>query len=247
MNGHVGPKALSQAAPSSWDELLAEYAPEFHTICERLWAPDNGSPALDPKMRQLVLLSVNASTCHLQESAVRTHIRAALQHGASKAEILEVLQLTSALGFHTWTIGIPHLVEALRAGGHNVTDAALDERQTRLKAEFIAKHGGWSDYWNSILVLATDFFEATMEMLYIPWAQGPLLPKQKELIYVAIDAATNHLYERGIRIHMAKALKSGATVAEIIEVLRLASSLGSQTLAIGLPILAEELGRGGFT
>jgi alkylhydroperoxidase/carboxymuconolactone decarboxylase family protein YurZ len=39
------------------------------------------------------------------------HIRNALRHGATVAEIMEVLELTSVLGIHTVTEGVPILLE----------------------------------------------------------------------------------------------------------------------------------------
>jgi alkylhydroperoxidase/carboxymuconolactone decarboxylase family protein YurZ len=65
--------------------------------------------------------------------------------------------------------------------------------------------------------------------------------KIRELVYVAVDAATTHLYEPGTRIHMENALKHGATREEIMEVLALVSVLGVHTIAMGLPVLLDDL------
>lgn len=44
----------------------------------------------------------------------------ALKYGATKEEIMEVLELTSVLGIHTLTLGVPILVEELKAAGKEV-------------------------------------------------------------------------------------------------------------------------------
>jgi alkylhydroperoxidase/carboxymuconolactone decarboxylase family protein YurZ len=44
-------------------------------------------------------------------SGVRVHTRAALQHGATVEEIVEVLELTGALGTQSVTFGVPILLE----------------------------------------------------------------------------------------------------------------------------------------
>jgi alkylhydroperoxidase/carboxymuconolactone decarboxylase family protein YurZ len=62
----------------------------------------------------------------------------------------------------------------------------------------------------------------------------------KELLYIAIDAATTHLYLPGLRVHVQNALRLGATVAEIMEVLQLTSVLGIHTITEGVPVLLEE-------
>ena len=54
-----------------------------------------------------------------------------------------------------------------------------------------------------------------------------------------------HLHEAGTRIHMENALRHGATPAEIVEVLSLASVLGVHTITMGVPIMLEELAKAG--
>ena len=50
-----------------------------------------------------------------------------------------------------------------------------------------------------------------------------------------------HLYTPGIRRHINGALAEGATIEEIIEVLKLCGTQGVDACELGAPILAEEL------
>ena len=75
----------------------------------------------------------------------------------------------------------------------------------------------------------------------MPWRTGPLEPKVKEFVYIAVDAAATHLYVPGIRQHIKQALGYGATAEEIMEVLELTATLGIHACNIGVPILVEEL------
>ena len=45
------------------------------------------------------------------------HVQNALRLGATVAEIMEVLQLTTAIGIHTVTEGVPILLEEARNAG----------------------------------------------------------------------------------------------------------------------------------
>jgi alkylhydroperoxidase/carboxymuconolactone decarboxylase family protein YurZ len=117
----------------------------------------------------------------------------------------------------------------------------LTPRQLQLKEEFTEARGYWSDIWNDVLALDPEFFEAYLRFSSVPWRKGTLAPKVKEFIYVAIDAATTHLYEPGTRIHVRNALKHGATREEIMEVFELVSVLGIHSCTHGVPILLEEL------
>ncbi len=119
--------------------------------------------------------------------------------------------------------------------------------RAELKADFIAKRGYWSDFWDGLLALDPAFFKAYLQFSSVPWESGVLEPKVKELIYIAIDAATTHLYEPGLRQHIRNALGYGASKEEIMEVLQLVSVLGIHSCTMGVPVLIEELERSGIS
>jgi alkylhydroperoxidase/carboxymuconolactone decarboxylase family protein YurZ len=70
---------------------------------------------LEPKVKELIYTAIDASTTHLYEPGLRQHIRNALSYGATKQEIMEVLELTSVLGIHSCTLGVPVLLEEFEA------------------------------------------------------------------------------------------------------------------------------------
>ena len=57
-----------------------------------------------------------------------------------------------------------------------------------------------------------------------PARSGHLEPKVREFIYIAIDGAVSHLYERGLRRHIEDALRLGATKEEVLQVIMLATA-----------------------
>jgi alkylhydroperoxidase/carboxymuconolactone decarboxylase family protein YurZ len=121
----------------------------------------------------------------------------------------------------------------------------LSARQEQLKADFIKARGYWNAFWDGLLLLDPDFFEAYLNLSSVPWRKGTLEPKIKELIYIAIDAATTHLYEPGLRQHIRNALGYGATKEEIMEAYELVSCLGIHTCTLGVPALLDELAKVG--
>jgi alkylhydroperoxidase/carboxymuconolactone decarboxylase family protein YurZ len=126
-----------------------------------------------------------------------------------------------------------------------VKEGPLSAEQEKLKREFIAYRGYWNPVWEQLLQHAPEFFDAYSRLSSVPWKQGTLPPKIRELIYVAIDAATTHLYLPGLRTHIRNALDHGATPAEIMEVLQLTSVLGIHTITEGVPVLLEEARKAG--
>jgi alkylhydroperoxidase/carboxymuconolactone decarboxylase family protein YurZ len=71
------------------------------------------SGVLDPKTLEFLAIAVDASCTHLYAPGVRRHIRKALQLGATKEEIIAVLQCVAVLGIHSCALGVPILVEEL--------------------------------------------------------------------------------------------------------------------------------------
>jgi len=227
----------------TWDQVLA-LDPDFFEAYLNFSSVPWRNGVLPPKVREFIYIAIDASTTHLHAAGTRTHMRNALRHGATRQEIMEVLQLTSVLGIHSVTHGVPVLVEEMEAAGRGEElpkPGAGGEREARLKAEFTAARGYWSELWDNVLALSPDFFEAYMHFSSIPWRHGMLEPKVKEFIYIAIDAATTHLYAPGTRVHIRNAIGYGATRQEIMEVLELVSVLGIHSTTHGVPILLEEL------
>lgn len=70
---------------------------------------------LDAKTYEFLAIAVDASVTHMYAPGVRTHIRKALELGATPEEIAAVLQLTAVLGLHTMSLGAPILLEELAA------------------------------------------------------------------------------------------------------------------------------------
>ncbi len=226
----------------TWEPLL-DIAPDYFAAYTKLSSTPWKNGTLSPKVKELIYIAIDSSTTHMYEPGLRVHVRNALRHGATRDEIMEVYQLTSVLGVHTITMGVPALREVLTnmGRGEEVALRELTPRQQKLKADFIAARGYWAELWDAVLALSPDYFEAYAEFSSVPWKFGTLEPKVREFIYIAIDTATTHLHEQGTRVHMENALKHGATPAEIMEVMELTSVLGVHTLSVGLPVLLDEL------
>ena len=234
------------AACGAWDESLdglLELDPDyFAAYVGFVAAPWRDGGHLEPKVKELVLLAVDAAATHLHEPGIRLHIRRALEHGATEEEVLEVLQLTSTMGIHSVTVGVPVLLECAGGSGGD-PQAPSTPRQEQLKRDFEEKRGYWNAFWDGVLDLDPEFFAAYLELSSHPWEHGVLEPKVKELIYTAFDASATHMYVPGLKQHIENALGYGATRGEIMEVFELAAPLGIHTYAVTMPILAEELAR----
>lgn len=222
-----------------WETVL-RVDPEFVAAYLGLYLVPWKKSHLSDKFKELCYISINAAATHLHVPGIRPHIKRALELGATAHEIVEVLELASTLGIHTMNIGVPLLVEVLVERGRT-GPAPLTGYQEDLKAQFTETRGYWHDFWNEMLELDPEMFEAYTAFSSVPWKTGTLTPAEKELIYISYDIAATHLYVPGTKLHIRNALNHGATPEQVLEVMEIASVIGIHAVTTAVPILAEEL------
>ncbi|MEP9347470.1 carboxymuconolactone decarboxylase family protein [Xanthobacter sp. KR7-225] len=101
----------------------------------------------------------------------------------------------------------------------------------------------WNPVWSQFEALDPEFLEAYLAFRSVPHRNGPLPQKTKELIMIAINAATTHLYGPGVRRHIQNAIREGATREEILEAIQLTTVMGIHSCNLAVPILMEEFAR----
>ena len=101
--------------------------------------------------------------------------------------------------------------------------------------------GNWNPDWEPFAKLDPSWTEKVIAMAIAPTVSGVLDRKTIELIGIALDASCTHMYAPGVRRHIQRALKAGATKEEITAVLQLACQQGLHSMCLGAPILLEEL------
>lgn len=114
--------------------------------------------------------------------------------------------------------------------------------QKRIKQKFIAARGYWRPWTDTILKLHPDFLERYADYAGQPAGKGPLSPRMVELVYVALDASSAHMYGPGLSTHLKGALSAGATPFDVLDVLHLVSMQGLEAVYASTAILGQELG-----
>lgn len=227
-----------------WDEgqeAMAELSPGFLDVWYRMAMVPARKNHLGAKNRALIGLAASAAATHLYAPGVRRNARAAINAGATKEELAEVLALTATLGIHACNIGVPLLLDVLEETGARTGTEPLTDYQEKLKADFTRDRGYWHSFWDGILELDPELFEGYLEFSAYPWRAGVLEPKIKEFVYCAFDASATHLYVPGLRMHMKNALGYGATKEELMEVLEIVNLIGMHGAELAAPIVVEEL------
>jgi len=200
---------------------------------------------LAPKVQAFIALVACANATHVFGPGIEHYIGLAVRHGATSAELVEVLGLLSTVGIHAANVGVPVLLEVLEEEGkRDVSELAaniLDERRAALKDQFVKNRGYWHASWEGLLELDPDMFERYVAFSSLPWQTGVLEPKIKELMYCAFDAAATHLYVPGLKLHMRNAIRYGATADEIMALLEIVSLIGIHGALAAAPVLEAAL------
>ncbi len=190
----------------------------------------DGEP-LDPMAEALITLAVAVSVTSLDRAAVNAAIVAAMDAGATVAQIQEIIALVSGMGVHSLMVSaVPVLTEAARRGLAAPTEPLDAERQALWD-----KHVGNDPFWSgfsaelpgfldAMLRLSPDIFTGFFEYCAIPWRSGTVRAKLKELAAIACDAAPSHRYRPGFRVHLGNAIKLGVGRIAILQALDIAKA-----------------------
>jgi alkylhydroperoxidase/carboxymuconolactone decarboxylase family protein YurZ len=224
---------------SSLDNLKA-WDPKGAELLLRVGTNPWNSGVLSRKEVELIYLALNCACTNLDEAGTRRQIRAALDAGATRDEILQVLKCGVGLAVHSCSLGAPILLEEMKAAGVSPSGGPKPETPA---CDAMRAMGQWNTAWDPFYELSpawTDEFFAFGASVY---KSGLFTPRFMELISIAFDASITHMYAPGVRRHIQGALKAGATPEEIMTVLQICVSMGVEACAKGVPILVEELER----
>jgi alkylhydroperoxidase/carboxymuconolactone decarboxylase family protein YurZ len=219
-------------------EILSEWDPSGAELLLRVGMSPWTSGVLPLKEVELIAIALRCACTNLDETGTRRHIRAALDAGATRDEILLVLKCGVGLAVHSCSLGAPILLEEMKAAGLKPAAGQLPETPA---CDAMRAIGQWNTAWDPFYELApawTDQFFAFGASIY---QSDIFTPRFMELISIALDASVTHMYAPGTRRHIKGALQAGATPEEIMTVLQICVSLGVEACAMGVPILAEEL------
>jgi alkylhydroperoxidase/carboxymuconolactone decarboxylase family protein YurZ len=237
-------RSLERTSAGPWDDSalanLHKWDPSWIGQCLKMSdAPWTGG-ILPRKDVELISIAVNAACTNLSAGGTRRHIRGALEAGATREEILMILKIASLLSIHTCSLGAPILLEEAKAAGVKPTRKKV---ATTPVCDKMKAAGQWNPAWDAFCEIDPAWTEAIIAASLPIYTSGVLSPKLAELLSIAVDASVTHMYAPGTRRHIQTALKLGATMEEIMEVLKICVSQGMQASNLGVPILADELER----
>lgn len=244
LNTSTDGQSISASDTGPWEksafEKLREWEPAWADQCRLMTDDPWTSGVLPLKDIELVSVAVNAACTNLSAEGTRRHIRRALEAGATRDEILMVIKMASLLSIHTASLGAPILKEEGKSAGMQLE--AQDRVPTPV-CDKMKQAGQWNTGWDEFYEIDPAWTEAIIAVSLPVYTSVVFSPKLAELLSIAVDASITHMYAPGTRRHIQSALKLGATMEEIMAVLKICVSQGMQASNLAIPILAEELER----
>lgn len=206
---------------SNWSKDLATFlgaVPEYWAAYLRMVErPLRGNEITD-KERELILLAVYAAPTFRHMPGIERHAKRAVAAGATQREMTQVLLLAAEIA-HTALVGLPIAAKEFAPKAD-----ALTPHQQVVKDKFVARRGAWGEPRDLWLRTDEDSFQSFDEMDGA--AREGLDVKLRELVLIGVDASITHLFERGIKNHIALALTLGISEAAILDLFRLLYAAG---------------------
>lgn len=222
-------------------ETLKATAPTAYAAAARFWRAPFDTKVLSPRMTELVLLALHATSTSLHTEGVKRHVERALAAGASQRDVIDVVTTIVGISNHALYWAIPVLMRELKAAGHSDQFPLTPEAQA-IKDDFVRARGFWNEQRDTIARTMPDYLAALTQLSTEPWEHGSLSEKERELICIAIDCTVTHMYEPGLVIHIRHALQKGATAQEILAVYHLAGLAGLSSFILGAEALFGDAG-----
>lgn len=195
-------------------EALQSYAGALDAFLAEI---DTAS-AVPARYRHLILAAIYSAPTTRDYEAAGKAMAAAVENGASQAEAVQAVLLATLIGIHPLT---DYLATALDPRDTDQAQADGDNADSAYWEDF---ERGFPGFRNSIETAWPELWARFNDVSLAAWKAGTIPAAWKELIFVAANVSTTHMYSRGAAWHIEKAKQYGATQAEVAGVIALACS-----------------------
>ncbi|MBN8905660.1 MAG: carboxymuconolactone decarboxylase family protein [Rhodospirillales bacterium] len=230
---------------TDWTEALLRFSPHFLDLYARYGGYPAAHGPLSARMCELIYVALDASSTHLFESGLRLHMALAVKHGATPAQVMEVLAMATEQGLGGTRVGVEILAEELQAAGRDVPEleAPLTDAQAALRDAWTGRFGDWPRHAEVLLRLDPAYFALVLDLSAFADPADRLAEADRALIRLALDACFTGLNAPALREGMRHAIRLGIDWRAILQVLQMTAHLGVHACAIGGPALAAIVDR----
>jgi len=215
-----------------WTDVMLQVSPGF----VQQYADYAGYPArtgpLTERMVELIYVGLDASSSHLFESGLLTHMKRALEVGATQNDIFDVLHLVAVQGIASVCQATDILVELTGT----VEAPAVDEKLQARIGQLGAAH---ALTLACLARLDPGYAEVLLDFVEKGRPGTGLTPAERSLVQLALHSCFTAFNPGAIRQIMATALTQGLTRAELLQAIQLGAHLAVHGTALGANVFRQ--------
>jgi len=215
-----------------WTDTMLQVSPGF----VRQYARYAGYPArtgpLTPRMVELIYVGLDASSSHLFESGLHTHMKRALEVGATQDEIFDVLHLVAVQGVASVCQASDILAELAGTDTSRALDEKLQARIDQIGPAHALSLAG-------VARLDAGYTEALLDFVEQGRPGSGLSAPERSLVQLALHACFTAFNADAVRQIVTTALAQGLTPAELQQAIELGAHLAVHGTALGAKVFRQ--------
>ena len=212
-----------------WTETMLQVSPGFVEQYARYAGYPARTGPLSERMVELIYVGLDASSSHLFESGLHTHMKRALEVGATEADIFDVLHLVAVQGVASVGQAAEIVAELAGPGEQPAIDTQLQARIDKLAPAHALTLASVARLDPGYAQVLLDFIEQGRP------AKG-LSAAERSLVQLALHACFTAFNPGAIRQIVATALSQGLTQAELLQAIQLGAHLAVHGTALGAKV-----------
>ena len=213
-----------------WTETMLDECPGFVEQYARYAGYPARTGPLSERMVELIYVGLDASSSHLFESGLHTHMKRAFEVGATPADVVDVLHLVAVQGVASVGQASEIVAELSALAGTASISPALQARVDRLGAPHALQLAALAQLDPGYAEVLLDFIEQGRP------AAG-LTEAERTLVQLALHACFTAFNPGAVRQIVSHALAQGLAPTEMLQAIQLGAHLAVHGSALGAKVL----------
>jgi len=215
-----------------WTETMLQACPGFVQHYARYAGYPARTGPLTERLVELIYVGLDASSSHLFESGLTTHMKRAFEVGATQADIFDVLHLVAVQGI----AGVCQAADILAELAGSTEVAAVDEK---LQARIDRLGAAHALALNSVARLDPGYADVLLDFVEQGRPGAGLTPAERSLVQLALHACFTAFNPGAVRQIVATALSQGLSRAELLQAIQLGAHLAVHGTALGANVFRQ--------
>lgn len=211
-----------------WTETVLETNPGFVEQYARYAGYPARTGPLSPRMVELIYVALDSSASHLFESGLQTHLKRALEVGASPADIFDVLHLVAVQGAAS-VCQAAGILDELAGPGDGEAAAITPALQGRIDAI----GGSHALALAAVARMDPGYAEVLLDFVEHGRPGAGLSAAERSLVQLALHACFTAFNPEATRQVIATALSQGLARGELLQAIQLGAHLAVHGTALG--------------